>query len=91
MLSHPQKESITLSCDNASTIKLSKNVVLHGRSKHIHVRCHFLRELSNDKVIELVHCGTEEQTADTVTKALKLETFEKLRKKLGMCGATEVN
>ncbi|KAA3452984.1 copia-type polyprotein [Gossypium australe] len=56
---HPQKESITLYCDNASTIKLSKNVVLHGRSKHIHVMYHFLHELSNDKVIELIHCGTK--------------------------------
>ncbi|KAL6214302.1 hypothetical protein ACLB2K_013738 [Fragaria x ananassa] len=31
-LNHPQKESIMMYCDNASTIKLSKNAVLHGRS-----------------------------------------------------------
>ncbi|GMI90543.1 cysteine-rich RLK (RECEPTOR-like protein kinase) 8 [Hibiscus trionum] len=88
---HPQRESIMLYCDNASTIKLSKNVVLHGRSKHIHVKYHFLRELSNNKIIKLVHCGTKEQTSDIMTKALKLETFEKLREKLGICGATEIN
>ena len=80
-----------LYCDNASTIKLSKNAVLHGRSKHIYVRYHFLRDLSNDRVIELVHCGTGEQIADIMTKALKLEAFEKLRKQLGVCGITEVN
>ncbi|XP_050896137.1 secreted RxLR effector protein 161-like [Lathyrus oleraceus] len=34
-------------CDNSSTIKLSKNPVMHGKSKHIHVRFHFLRELTN--------------------------------------------
>lgn len=36
-------------CDNInnSTIKLSKNHVMHGKSKHIHVRFHFLRELTN--------------------------------------------
>lgn len=37
-----------LYCDNSSAIKLSKNLVLHGKSKHIHVRYHFLRDLVND-------------------------------------------
>jgi len=40
-------------CDNGSTIKLSKNPVLHGRSKHIDVRFYFLRILCNDGVVEL--------------------------------------
>lgn len=31
-------------CDNNSAIKLSKNHVLHGRSKHIDVKYHYLRE-----------------------------------------------
>ncbi|XP_055830802.1 secreted RxLR effector protein 161-like [Solanum dulcamara] len=38
-ISHIQVEGTMLLCDNASTIKLSKNPVLHGRSKHIRVRC----------------------------------------------------
>lgn len=32
-------------CDNISTIKLAKNSVLHGRSKHIDVGYHYLRDL----------------------------------------------
>ncbi|GAU47154.1 hypothetical protein TSUD_287370 [Trifolium subterraneum] len=32
-------------CDNSSSIKLSKNPVMHGRCKHIDVRYHFLRDL----------------------------------------------
>ncbi|CAL1397608.1 unnamed protein product [Linum trigynum] len=71
-------------CDNNSTIKLSKNPVLHGRSKHIDVRFHFLRELAKEEVVELVYCGTQEQVADVMTKALKLEAFELLRSKLGV-------
>jgi hypothetical protein len=46
-----QKECATIWCDNSSTIKLSKNPVLHGRSKHIDVRFHFLRDLVNDGII----------------------------------------
>ena len=71
-------------CDNNSAIKLSKNPVLHGRSKHIDVRFHFLRDLTRDGVVELVYCNTLEQVADIMTKLIKLEAFLRLRDKLGM-------
>lgn len=78
-------------CDNSSTIKLSKNPVLHGRSKHIDVRFHFLRDLTKDGVIQLEHCKSEEQISDILTKPLKLDAFVKLRKLLGVKLLTEVN
>lgn len=90
-LGYTQKKCIDIKCDNSSTIKLSKNPVMHGRSKHIDVRFHFLRELTKDGVIELTHCGTEEQIADLMTKPLKLDAFKKLRDLLGMCKAAELN
>jgi hypothetical protein len=52
-LGHPQGKCTTVLCDNSSTIKLSKNPVMHGRSKHIDVRFHFLRDLTRDGVVEL--------------------------------------
>ena len=79
-----QDQSITVWCDNSSTIKLSKNPVLHGRSKHIHVRFHFLRNLTHDGVIKLVHCDTSQQVADILTKPLKLEAFMELRARMGV-------
>lgn len=86
-----QSKSITVFCDNSSTIKLSKNPVLHGRSKHIDVRFHFLRDLTRDGEVELKYCGTSEQLADIMTKPLKLESFVKLRELLGMKRLTEIN
>jgi len=71
-LGHVQKKRTIVMCDNNSTIKLSKNHVMHGRSKHIDVRFHFLREFANNGIIKLLHCGLEEQTADMMTKPLKL-------------------
>jgi hypothetical protein len=68
-----------------STIKLAKNPVMHGRSKHIDVRFHFLRELCREGVIELKHCNTRDQVVDIMTKALKMDTFEKLRNLMGIC------
>jgi hypothetical protein len=90
-LSHVQEGSTVIMCDNSSTIKLSKNPIMYGKSKHIRVRFHFLRDLVKDGDIELVHCVTQEQVADLMTKALKLEAFQKLRKKMGMLDFTEVN
>jgi hypothetical protein len=84
-LGNSQGKCTTVLCDNSSTIKLSKNPVMHGRSKHIDVRFHFLRDLTRDGVVELKHCGTQEQIADIMTKPLKLDVFLKLRKFLGVC------
>ena len=90
-LNHVQEESTVIYCDNSSAIKLSKNPVLHGRSKHIDMRFHFLRDLSKDEVVKLIHCGSQEQIADILTKPLKLDSFEKLRSMMGVCKNPTLN
>jgi len=80
-----QEGATAIYCDNNSTIKLSKNNVLHERSKHIDVEFHSLRDLTKDEVIDLIYCGSEDQVADIFTKPLKLAAFQKLRKLLGIC------
>ncbi|KAK8934097.1 hypothetical protein KSP39_PZI014574 [Platanthera zijinensis] len=84
-LHHVQDGPTTMLVDNMSAIQLAKNPVLHGRSKHIETRYHFLREQVEQKTVEVVYCPTGEQIADIFTKALKVETFERLKGKLGMC------
>lgn len=84
-LQFKQVEATTVFCDNNSAIKLSKNPVLHGRSKHIDVKYYFLRDLSNDGTIKLGYCRSEDQVADIQTKPLQLATFEKLCGLLGVC------
>ena len=83
-IGYDQGGEMVLLCDNTSTIKLSKNAVLHGRSKHIKVRYHFLRDLVKEGVIKLVYCNTEEQLADIMTKPLKMVTFQRIREAFGM-------
>lgn len=41
-LGHTQKGSTIIICDSNLDIELSKNPFMHGRSKHINVRFHFL-------------------------------------------------
>ena len=43
-LKFKQPGATTIFCDNNSAIKLFKNPMLHGRSKHIDVKNYFLRE-----------------------------------------------
>lgn len=90
-LGHTCGNGINVMCDNSSTIKLSKNPVMHGRSKHIDVRFHFLRNLTKEGKIELLHCGSQDQVADIMTKPLKLEVFQNLRKLLGVCDISDLN
>ena len=74
----------TIFCDNNSTIKLSKNPVLHGRSKHIDVKYYFLRDLCKDGAIELKYCRSGDQLADIFTKPLRLLPFQNLRRLMGI-------
>ena len=78
-------------CDNSLTIALSKHPILHGKSKHIEVQFHYLREPVNSKTVKPEYCATENQVADIFMKPLKLEQFEKLRALLGIVNLCEVS
>lgn len=83
-LGQEQAKGTVLYCNSNSVITLSKNYVFHKRTKHIDTRFHYIRELVNNGEIVLVHCKTQEQVADILTKPLGQKSFEFLRKCLGM-------
>jgi len=62
------RKPIVLHLDNKSAINLAKNPILHGRSKHIEARFHFLREQVNHGKLEVKQCPSESQLADILTK-----------------------
>ena len=63
---------------------MAKNPVFHGRTKHIKIKFHFVREAEAESEIKLVHCNSENQIADILTKALSKGRFETLSKRLGV-------
>ena len=79
-----EKGLVTLLIDNKSAINLAKNPVLHGRSKHIDTKFHFLHEQVEKGSIEVNHCSTQLQIADILTKGLKTDKFLKLRRDMGV-------
>ncbi|XP_078159560.1 secreted RxLR effector protein 161-like [Carex rostrata] len=62
--------NVPIMCDNTSAIMISKNMVLHYRTKHIEIRHHFIRDHIEKGKIELIHIDTKNQIADIFTKPL---------------------
>ena len=77
-------EPIVIHCDNTSTVNMSKNPVLHLRTKHISIKYHMLREKVVAKTIRLEYVSTKEKIIDIFTKPLPKETFEYLQGMLGV-------
>lgn len=68
--------------DNQSAIELTKNLVAYERSKHFEVKFHYHRDQVYTRKIELIHCRTEVQPNNALTKSMKIERFLELRKML---------
>ena len=69
---------VVLYIDNRSTNDLVKNPVFHGRSKHIDIRYHFIRECVERGEIVVKHISSDKQCAYCLTKALAKVKFEKM-------------
>ncbi|XP_073121221.1 secreted RxLR effector protein 161-like [Henckelia pumila] len=80
-LTKGQLEATKIFCDNKSAIAMSKNPAYNGRTKHIDLRVHFIRELVSKKLVTLEFCNTEEQTADILTKSLSFKKHIYFRNK----------
>jgi hypothetical protein len=77
-------EMTVVHCDNQSCIKLTKNPIFHGRSKHIDMRYHYIRDLVQRKTIKLHYIATSEQVVDILTKPLTSRQFVYMRGNLGV-------
>ena len=83
LLCKPQQPT-TVYEDNQAAISMSKNPQAHGKSKHIEIKYHFIREQVNNKNIEVKYCSTDNMIADMLTKGLSKEKFHKLRQLAGV-------
>uniref|UniRef100_A0A1X7U559 Reverse transcriptase Ty1/copia-type domain-containing protein n=1 Tax=Amphimedon queenslandica TaxID=400682 RepID=A0A1X7U559_AMPQE len=79
----PAKAMVTQE-DNQLAICLTKNPQFHGRSKHIAIKYHFIREQVKEGMIRVEYCKTEDMLADIFTIGLFGERFKRLRNLNGM-------
>ena len=85
------KDHVVIYCDSTSAINISKNLVMHSKTKHIAINYHFVRELVQDKEIRLEYVHTKEQILDIITKPLPKDAFFYLRCKLGVIPLSKIH
>ncbi|MCO5566777.1 hypothetical protein L7F22_020457 [Adiantum nelumboides] len=77
-----KEETPMLHCDSQSAIQLAHTAVYHSKTKHVDVKYHFIREMVEDKQVQLVKVHTTDNPADLLTKGLPGESFAHCRKLL---------
>ena len=76
------KSPVTVHVDNMGAIFMSENSSSGGRTRHIDTRYHFVRELVEDKVLEVIFVKSAENKADGFTKNLTVELGDKHNKSM---------
>ena len=61
-----------------------ESTVFHDKSKHIEIKCHYIRDMVQRGVVKLQYVVTDEQIDDVLTKPLARLKFEYFREKLGV-------
>lgn len=74
-------------CDNLNAINVSKNHVLHSKTKSISIKHCFLRDKVNEKEARLEYVATKEKITYIFMKPLPKCVFEYL---IGMLGMTTI-
>ncbi|CAI7877986.1 unnamed protein product [Closterium sp. NIES-54] len=81
---HDLAGGVPVFVDNQSAIALAQNACLHGRTKHMQVRWHFIREMVASGKVILQWCPTNRQAADILTKPLPFERHGVCMSLMGM-------
>ena len=71
------KKPMILQVDNKGAHDLTHNWSIGGRTRHVDVRMHFLRELKEDEIVLVEWIPGTENSSDLFTKSLHRPLFEK--------------
>jgi hypothetical protein len=69
-LGYEQLEPTKIYVDNKSAMDICRTIKLSHKVRHVNVKVHYVRELINQRVIQLIFIPTQFNVADVLTKAL---------------------
>ncbi|OIT27523.1 retrovirus-related pol polyprotein from transposon tnt 1-94 [Nicotiana attenuata] len=75
---------MALYCDSQAAIAYTKDPKYHNKTKHIHVKYNFVRDMVASGEINLQYIPTRSMIADPFTKAISRDMFEKHVMDLGL-------
>ena len=76
---HKQHDPTIIYEDNKACIDFTKLGKITERNKHIDIRKYFLKQLQNDKYVDIKHISTDIQLADMMTKYTLVNPFVTMR------------
>ena len=80
----PQPDTPLIWCDNINAAALAANSVFHGRSKHIEIDLHFVRDKVLRKELLIQYVPSTDQLADVFTKHVPSCQFSVARTRLSV-------
>ena len=69
------RDLVTIYCDSMAVIAYLKDPKYHGKTKHIQMRYHYVRDMVAQKEVVLVHISTGKMLADPLTKLIARDIF----------------
>jgi hypothetical protein len=76
---------VTIYCDNTAAIAVVKDPKYHGKTKHIKMRYHYIREAITKQDVILKHISTNSMVTDPLTKPIARDVFVRHVRSLGLC------
>ena len=75
---------MTILCDSTTTLTYAKDPKYHGKTKHIDIRYHYIRDMVAQKEVVLKHISTSQMIANPSTKPIARDVFQTHVKSLGL-------
>jgi hypothetical protein len=75
---------VTIHCDSTATLAYAKDPKYHGKTKHIDIRYHYIRDMVAQKEMVLKHISTSQMIVDPFTKPIARDAFQTHVKSLGL-------